>query len=332
MRATWLFLLAFSLPPRDGVAGGESSLDPALLALCRSSDPAARGYCLDAVARSGDPRGDARQILAGMAANDEVLHEEAARIYQRLYGARPPTPAPPTAVPPASAPTGEPSQPDLRRARSDAARSAGDPMRVIYAPTAFTRPEGSASFNAFELGTLAFDRGITPNLALGIQTALPIGALVIGPTLRAGFPFQGGAVGFQLTGILIAPYLGNVNAFFVGGGGPMLTLGDYDRYFNLGALAYFVSRGGGGVVAPHVGFSVRPSSHVRFGAELYLPALTSGSDSGYGRRGVLLWGVRLFGESFWGDIAFVDPFCGGCGSLYSALPLGIPFLNFGLGW
>jgi hypothetical protein len=71
---------------------------------------------------------------------------------------------------------------------------------------------------------------------------------------------------------------------------------------------------------------------VRLGAEFYLPTLTSGRDAGLGRIGVLLWGVRLFGETVWGDIALADPFCDGCSSLYRVLPLGIPFLNFGLSW
>ncbi len=238
----WLLCFAFGLPPGAG-AEAETRLDPALLALCGSNDPGARRYCLEAIARNGDAAGDARQILAGMAASDPLVHEEAARLYQQLYGAKPPGPAPVTAA-----------------RGPDAARSAGDPMRVVYAPTAFTRPEGTTSFNAFELGALTFDHGMTRNVAMGIQTSIPVGALVIGPTLRVGFPFEGGAFGFQLGGILVAPYVGNSNAFFVGGGGPMLTLGNYDRYFNVGALAYFVSNVSPGVVVPHVGFSSAPAS------------------------------------------------------------------------
>jgi hypothetical protein len=42
--------------------------------------------------------------------------------------------------------------------------------------------------------------------------------------------------------------------------------------------------------------------------------------------------VRLFGQSVWGDIALADLICDGCGSLYRVLPLGIPFLNLGVGW
>src|SRR5206468_8151908 len=73
---------------------------------------------------------------------------------------------------------------------------------------------------------------------------------------------------------------------------------------------------------------------VRIGAEVWIPGAYGRdvSSTGLGRIGVVLWGVRLFGQSFWGDIALADLICDGCGSLYRVLPLGIPFLNLGVGW
>jgi hypothetical protein len=315
--ALWL-LLSLTLTS-GGEAVEKRELDPALLALCKSSDVAARRFCLDSIARQGDPRGEAKQLLADLAAHDAALHEEAAEAYERIYGEKPAGFAPP-------APQPAPLPPD-------AARAAGDPMRVVYAPTAFTRPPGAASFNAYELGTFTFDRGMSPNVALGFHTAIPAGAVLVGPTLRVGVPFQGGAFGIQLNALLIAPFVGNSSALVVAGGGPILTLGNYERYFNLGMLAYFVSSANVGVFVPNLGFSVRVSQSVRFGAELYLPAATGGgSNLGFGRAAVLLWGLRIFGDSIWGDVALADPFCDGCSDLYKSLPLGIPFLNFGVGW
>ena len=123
---------------------------------------------MHAVAAQGDPGGQAKETIAAMADQDPVLRYEAAETYVRLYGKAPssrPAPKPPSTT------------------------ASGDPMRVILAPTAFTRPQGTSSFNAFELGTLTFDHGITPNIALGLHTAIPIGAFVFGPTLRcAGGP------------------------------------------------------------------------------------------------------------------------------------------------
>ncbi|HYV64867.1 MAG TPA: hypothetical protein VE964_01410 [Myxococcales bacterium] len=294
-----------------------AKLDPDLLALCKSSDPLARRYCLKAIGIRGDPGGEARQIIADMAARDPALGREAAETYARLYG------APPLAVAPAAPPRTQ-----------DAAKAAGDPMRVILAPTAFTRPEGTTSFNAFELGTLTFDHGLTRNLAVGVQTALPIGAFVIGPTLRAGIPFDWGAIGVHLNAAVFAPFVGSTSTYVIAGGGPILTLGNYDRYFNLGLLAYTVTSNGDALVMPHAGFSLRLSSGVRFGAEAYVPGVYGNrvNDEGIGKIGIVLWGIRLFGDKFWGDIAFADPICGGCGDLYRVLPLGIPFLNFGLAW
>src|SRR5207245_9480454 len=131
----------------------------------------ARSYWLHALAAQGDPGGQAKETMAGMANQDPVLRDEAAKTYARLYGgaaaARPPTQAPPTTP-------------------------SGDPMRVILTPTAFTRPQGTSSFNAFHLGTLTVHHGITPNIALGLHTAIPIGAFVFGPTVRMSLPFPGG--------------------------------------------------------------------------------------------------------------------------------------------
>ena len=114
----------------------------------------------------------------------------------------------------------------------------------------------------------------------------------------------------------------------------MLTLGNYERYLNLGVLAYAVTSNGDSLIIPHAGFSVRVSPAVRIGAEAYMPG-AYGSDvrnAGIGKIGIVLWGVRLFGQTVWGDLALADPICDGCGDIYRVLPLGIPFLNFGLGW
>ena len=297
-------------------------LDPALLSLCKSIDVVARRYCLDTIAARGDPDGKAREIVADMAANDQLLKDVAATLYRRLYSAPPPAaPAPGPVKPEAGRPPPAAQPP-----------AAGDPMRVVYAPTAFTRPEGTASFNAFELGTFAIDKGMSPNLALGLQTALPVGAFVFGPTLRIGFPFSGGAVGFHLVAVVFIPLVGNSSSVFVAGGGPMLTLGDFDRYFNAGVLAFYASSSNTAVFAPHAGFSVRISPGARLGAEAYLIGWSGDRSSGFGKFGLVLWGLRIFGESLWGDIALAEPICDSCGGIYRVLPIGIPFLNFGLSW
>jgi hypothetical protein len=288
-------------------------LDRELLALCRSIDRAARLYCLHSIAAQGDPGGQAKETIAAMADHDSDLRDEAARTYAHLYGTAPP-----------ARPLVRPLSPN----------ASGDPMRVILAPTAFTRPQDTTSFNAFELGTLTFDHGITPNIALGLHTAIPIGAVVFGPTARIGLPFQGGAFGLEADAILFAPFVGSASTYLVLGGGPILTLGNPDRYVNFGVLSYFLTSNGDGVIIPHAGFSMLATPGVRIGAEVWLPGAYGSDvrDAGIGKIGVILWGVRLFGQSVWGDIALADLICDGCGDLYRVLPLGIPFLNLGVGW
>ena len=310
MRILAMSVCFFSVAALAQQTAEPQRLDPELLALCRSIDPAARSYCLHSVAARGDPGGEAKETIAAMAERDPVLRDEAAKTYARLYGGAPPAQTP---VP---------------------VRPSGDPMRAILMPTAFTGPQGTSSFNAFDLGTLTFDHGITPNIALGLHTAIPIGAAVLGPTLRMGLPFQGGSIGLEVDALLFAPFVGSTSTYFVVGGGPVLTLGNTDRFVNFGVLSYFVTSNGDGVFVPHAGFSMLATRGVRIGAEVWLPGAYGRdvSDGGLGKIGVILWGVRLFGESVWGDIALADLICSGCGDLYRALRLGIPFLNLGVGW
>jgi hypothetical protein len=152
-------LCCLSVPSFAQESAAPRKLDPQLLGLCRSIDPAARLYCLRTVEAQGDPGGEAKELIADMAVHDPAVREAAADTYARLYGT-------PLLAPAPKGPTHAP----------------GDPMRVILAPTAFTRPQGTTSFNAFELGTLTFDHGTTPNMAIGLRTAIPIGAFVVGPT------------------------------------------------------------------------------------------------------------------------------------------------------
>ena len=290
-----------------------AALEPGVLALCQSPDPVARGFCLESLLRSGDPQLQAKETVARMAAHDADLHDRAAEVFLRLYGEHAPAYAP-------------------AEQRAPPSPSHGDPMRVVYAPTAFIRPEGTGSFNAYELGTFTFDWGLNEHVSAGLQTALPVGAFVVGPEMRFGASFEGGAIAVQLQAIAFLPFVGNSKSFVVAGGGPVLTLGNLDNFFNLGVLTYFATASSTVVFAPHAGFSLRAAEGVRFGAEVYVPSSTGNDGLAFGKAGAILWGFRFFGSRFWGDVALLEPICDGCGGIYSVLPIGIPFVNFGLGW
>jgi hypothetical protein len=284
-------------------------VQPQVLSLCRSPDPAARRFCLESLAKSGDPDGVARAQVADMRDHDVALRDLAGATYAQLYESAP-----------ARAP--------------QAVSSAGDPSRVVYAPTAFTRAAGAAAFNAYQIGFLTVDYGLSDNVTIGAQTIIPVGFFAGGVTLRGGVPFSGGAVGFYADGLFAAPFSGGSSGAVLLGG-PMVTLGDPDSYFNLGVLAAWVKGSdSAGAFAAHLGGSLRAGKRVRLGAEVYVPGFYGDEvkESGFGKVALFMWGVRIFSDSLWGDIALLDPICSGCGDIYRTIPLGIPFVNFGVGW
>ena len=299
-------------------------ITPELLALCTSSDPAARRYCLTQLERAPELPPAAQAPLAELAASDPSLSARARALHRQHYGTEPAAPPPPPAEP--AAPSAAPKEAEL---------PPGDPMRVLYSPTAFTRPARVFGFNAFELGTLTFDYGATKNVEVGIQTAIPIGFVSIGGLVKVGAAWDGGAVAVRGNVLAVQVLESDVSPAVVYGAGPMFTLGNYERYLNVGAQFYGLTVDGEsvGLALPNVGGSVRLTGATRIGAEIYLPAgLDEDLDFGLGEFAVLIWGVRLFGDHIWGDIALIDPFCDGCSDIYSVIPLGIPFLNIGGTW
>jgi hypothetical protein len=67
----------------------------------------------------------------------------------------------------------------------------------------------------------------------------------------ASVPFQGGAIGLEVDALVFSPFVGSTSTYLLAGGGPILTLGNSDRYLNLGVLSYFVTSNGDGVIIPH---------------------------------------------------------------------------------
>jgi len=287
---------------------------PRLLALCESVDVVARTYCIEELERAADPRGLARGLLSEMAMHDEELHDRAAALHLHLYGEASPAF-------------------EVARARRG---PEGDPNRVVYAPTGFTRRAGDGGVNLFELGTFALDYGVTDEVQIGIQSAIPIGIATLGAIGKVGAPFEGGAASLTLNAIGLFPFVdGGDDPLFVYGGGPSFTIGDRRSYVNLGGLVYFFSVGRESVTfaLPHIGGSYMISKRVRLGGEIYFPmGLSDDTDPALGEFVAVLWGVRIFGDAVWGDIALFDPICDGCEEIYRVIPLGIPFLNIGFGF
>ena len=126
------------------------------------------------------------------------------------------------------------------------------------------------------------------------------------------------------------------------GGGPALTVGTRDAFFNLSLLVYggtvFTKESSGwenftGVLLlPNLGGSIRLSERVKLSLEVHAPALVAedGTEAWqYGEVWAFAYGVRFFGEEFYGDVAFVIPVFPGVTTLLQYCPIGFPMVSFG---
>lgn len=287
-----------------------------VLPLCESGELAVRRYCVEEIVRLGDPDRHARARLRAMAAADPELHAFVTAALRQLYGEE-------AAVEVAVGPAW-PRDPGA--------------TRVIFLPTAFARPAGEASWTIFELGQWDFDYGATDHIEAGLRTAAPVGFITMLPQIKLATRFRGGAAALQVNAGFFAPFIEDVATAYTFGGGPLLSLGSPDGFVNIGAQAQrvMVENEAATIFFPNVGGSLRATRRIRVGAEVVVPGIYIQDDPEeqleLGKTFVLIYGVRIIGESLWGDISFVAPFCDGCDELYQVLPLGIPLLGFGISW
>ena len=308
-------------PPASARTAPAVALDR-VLALCASRDVEARRYCIDTLVETGDPGRRARPMLYQMAA-DPVMYDQAARAIVQLYREpAPPRPGRPVGPP---APMGEVSA--VSPTRPDPGRG-----RLILFPTAYTTEKGKVSFATMDLGYWDINYGISDNAEIGVRTGPPVGVFTAMPQLKVSLPFDGGAVAFHGLGGFFVPVVGRSSwTLYIVGGGPTLSLGK-NFIFNIGTEVYglFVDHYRLGVVLPYAGVSFSLGTRASLGVEFVAPGAFAGSDSSFGYIEFLLYGLRIKGESMWGDIGFAAPFCkGGCGDFYRVLPFGFPLLNFG---
>ncbi len=306
-------------PPTS--AASDAAIDR-VLTLCASRDLQPRLYCIDVLAENGDPEGRARPTLYRMAA-DPATYDHAARAIVRLYG----VPAPPRPSRSGGA------QPPIEQVSAEAPEHR-DPGRgrIILFPTAYTTEKGKVSFSTTDLGYWDINYGLSDNAEIGLRTGPPVGLFAVMPQLKVSMPFEGGAIAFHGLGGFFAPIVGNANwSLLILGGGPTLSLGK-DVVFNLGTEVYglFVDHESVGLVLPYGGVSFPIGKRASFGVEFVAPGVFDSKKSYFGEIEFLLYGLRIKGESIWGDIGFAAPICkGGCGDFYQVLPLGFPLLNFG---
>jgi hypothetical protein len=233
-------------------------------------------------------------------------------------------------------------------AEADVTTAASDPSRVVFSETALLRPARSVNWTVHNLGAHSLDWTFGKHFELGVLTTVPVGHVSVLPHLKIAGEVAGGVhLGLDVFGGLFWFYgFGGGGDFVVAGGGaaPIVTIGDEDLYFNLHvplaavavealdcdddddecSLARFVS-------APTIGASWRFAEHVRANLEVAAPLL-AGADYPNGEVWVVTYGVRIFGDNLYGDVAFVLPIHEGMGDYIKYVPLGFPLPGLGYQW
>ena len=296
-------------------------LSPEALALCRSADPNARSYCLGLLESAPVLDADAQRALIALTAEQGEIGTRARALYEQRYG----WPVPVLEQGPGV-------EPSPREATPEETASVLDPTRVIFAPTGFGLRQGDRYLQAHELGF--FDLRFSPesNLEIGLRTVLPVGVVAGSALVRYARPFRHGAFAVygEVGGAQV--FIASDRGGLIAGGGAALSVGTPDTSLTLGALAYYANFGyrARSVIAPYAGISHRVSARVRLNAEGYVLMLKRADQELDGPLlGVFSWGIRI-GQRIWGDIAFIDPICDGCDSLYEVMPLGLPYVSFGM--
>jgi hypothetical protein len=215
-----------------------------------------------------------------------------------------------------------------------------DPSRIVYAQTAIPREEGVFDATVHNLGYWVLEYGVHENVAIGLKLILPIGFVAFTPNLRTGFQVSdnvwlGGAVNYTF----LTPYIEGDDFYFMSYGGTLsLSAGSDSFLFNFALTAQGVTilepdedAVNEGFFLPQTGVSIRLHEKVKFNLELAPPLTTSESymEEFGGRVWIVMYGIRIHGESLYGDISFVWPAFEEAWEVMKYVPMGFPMLSFG---
>lgn len=277
---------------------------------------------------------------------------EVLRLAAPEEGTLPPVP-PPVSIPEgAEGPPGGERPPVEPEARGGWPYADPDPGRVIWTATALLRREGTWSIRSTDVGMWNFEYTLNPHVELGAAVTVPIMNIGVTPTARFATQLADGlslGLSTQLGFWFLYPDITFV--VLVWGVTPALTIGSPDMFLNLGLGVWGVTifdRSAGEFLEddegdeftyvlflPSIGGSWRVSRMVKLNAELLAPGLIDGGGESvfpYGEVWALVYGVRIMGESIWGDVSFVVPMFEYAWYLLRYVPFGLPFLHFGVQW
>jgi len=212
--------------------------------------------------------------------------------------------------------------------------------RGLFLPSAFTPGNGRITGAVFDLAYFSFDAGIGDGGQAGLQFG-HLGPLAsyLGAQAKVAARGDGFAVALFGAGLLFVPFTGDIAP--VAGAGPVLSVGDRNRFINVGFGAYSVAfpEHTVGLALPNAGFFWRLSRRLRLGTEISTPGFFANDAlEAEGERAVKfevaeLWligyGARFVWPMTWLDLAFVLPICDGCGQVYRYAPIGIPLIGAG---
>lgn len=225
--------------------------------------------------------------------------------------------------------------------------------RNILAPTAEGQPEGTWSFNDYEVLMAGLSYGATESLQLSATTLLPITTDIPFVLLAAG------KLQLVRKERLIFSLMPNVNvlhdteespggpgeeaqddSYWVGTFGAVALLdylldadGRYVATFGANAYGVFVSGAGESDIADGVGFwlysgiAAAVSSHVKLMGELVLPAAYSNGDFEFVEEALLFsYGIRFYGNELAADLSFLRPIHPDVDT--GPLLMGVPYVTF----
>jgi hypothetical protein len=205
--------------------------------------------------------------------------------------------------------------------------------RLFWSQTAESLPQGTASFSAVDLGAWVFSYGLTDSVELSLLTAPPVGAFTFAPSVRVSGGSDGVRYALVLEAGVFAPFVdhNSNDVAWIAGGGAIATFGT-EHFLNVGVYGFAAGAGHetAGVVLPTVGASFRLSDRVRFQLEAWVPVLPAATRPV--QMAAIIYGVRIFGQRFFGDISFALPIAEGVGDFYKVAPIGFPLLSFGYRW
>jgi hypothetical protein len=263
-------------------------------------------------------------------------------------GVLPPVPPP---VPLPAGPEG-PAGPEVPPATPEAPRDwtyeDPDPGRVIWTSTALLRREDTWNIRSTDIGLWNFDYTLNAHVELGAAVTVPIMNVGVTPTARFAVELADGVSLGLSTQLGCWFYYPDIDfVALVWGVTPALTIGSRDFFFNValgiwGASIYDQTDSeyhdddvSMFLFLPSIGGSYRVSRLVKLNAELVAPGLIIQDQERlfpWGEVWALLYGVRIMGDSIYGDVSFVVPMFEQAWYVLRYVPFGFPFVNFGVQW